>query len=564
MKQHKILWCMILLFFVIIMPFLLVGYPWFLDGEDMGYMFIASQIKNFWDSFSYGQLMCVAPLEYTSTSFYVDCQQAATFFSTYFRPIISACTYVQYQLFGLVAFPYYAVTIVLHGLIASILFYGLAPLVGCVISWLVCCFFAFHPTLMGWIGKFDTQSAQVSTILALLACIFLVKGITRKRNVYLVFSGFMFFVCLLSREVFILFPVIVFLGLHLLPLGHMYRSIKQRFIYHIQILGWFAVAGIAYLVLRVCCFPLVSLSSTAIFKIPAVKFSTIFHFFYDIFWLQLIPWSSYAFFSSYAHGWYYGVYVALKILILLIMGILFVTNTRKKWILFACLAAITFYWQFFFGVGLSIKQLYESLPFVMFGLTVLLGYSRIIQKRLVRVLVLSFLSMGVVINAYNVLSHVRWLRNYGIKKSNATDYLKDMVGNTLINKPLCYMGNTSVLSSVGILQAAWLKGVSHQVPHYFLTKLLIASHVSYATAIKHVKMEKIDDGFRVTSLDHDNVWFMFSPGLMPDYLKEFIIHEQQDDKIFDASIMFKQASWNPAMVMLLYFFEDECFLVFDR
>lgn len=554
------------LFTSVFIVFFFVGYPWFLQGEDMGYLTIVSLLKNAWQSVIYGQTLCVAPLEFPSTMFYDEYLQTATFFSIYYRPVIIFFTYVQFHLFGLLPYCYYAVSCCLHAGVTTMLFNYIVVRVGIVIALLVSCFFAFHPTLLGWFGKLDTQSAQVSTLLGFGAFFVFDRYMQTSRSFYFFISWVLFCICLFSREAFIGFPLIVACAMLARSYAsHQTPSWLLRVKNAVVISGIYGVAVIFYLLVRLWRCPPAPLTQAVVLKVPALSLSACWHFFYDTFWLQWFPWTTYAFFKDISCCGMYGLYVLIKAFIILALCLLFATNTRKVYVLFLLCAVVTFYWQFCFGIGLNIKQLYESLPFLAVGVAYLFRYSTIMTQPLMKRLFYSFFMIGIMCNACVVLSSVRQTRNHGLKKWRATEWLQQEAGMRLVDKPLLYMGTTTYLSAVGLLQTVWLKKIGTTLPQYFFHKLYLHPEVSYVDAQRFLKLKKISGReLRITSHHKDKVWMQMTNSPLPSYLRDIVVYDKQDDRLFEVGLLFSSHDFFNHMAVLVWFFQEEQFLIFDE
>lgn len=551
------------IFCIIFTAFFIIGYPWFLQGEDMGYLALVSLVRTMWESCFHGPILCIAPNEFTTLSFYLDYEKTVTFFSAYYRPLIVVFIYIQYAIFGLVPWLYYALTIALHAGIATILFSYAQLFVGTFIAAFCSLFFAFHPTLMGWVGKLDTQGAQLSTLLGLGAFIFVERGITLRRKSYIIISWLLFFLCLLSREAFFAFPGIIALACLMFFGLYQNGSFRHVCLDIAKIMSGYVVATMGYLLLRLWQCPPAPLAQAVVLTLPTVDVNAAMRFFYETFWVQWIPWTSYAFFSSFYDQRMYVIFILIKVLILVLLGLLFLTNTKKRYVVFFALATITFYWQFIFGIGLNIKQLYESLPFLILGLACLMGYARIMRYRIVKRLVFGYLALGIAINAYMVLSYTRQLRDHGLKKWRATEDLKQRVGNRLLHKPIFCLGNTEPLAVTGMLQTIWLKDISRALPQYWCTHIIISPTVTIKDMKNDVVIRKINYGFRFMSRNPDDVWWRVKQGVLPLYLKEIEVHASHKGNIVDMSCIFNEEAWDPTMVLLMWFFEEEQFVIVD-
>jgi len=489
-----------------------------------------------------------------------------TFFNVYFRPVLFVFYFIQYHLFDNNPYGYFVFIILLHAGIASLIFYGIARYTNYLFGLISGLFFAFHPTLLGWFGKIDSQHNHINLFLIMLTLLLLIKSIEQSSWKKYLLACFLYLCAILTREIFITLPLILFLGLNLLPIRQQYpwfKKLKNQLIW----LSGIALTALFSIFLRFITYPRLVLSTgsskSILFSCAMIKTKVIavLQFFYDTFWLEWFPWKAYAFFNEHN---LLLVYKCIKLLILVGILAFLVTNTKKKILLFFPLASLCLFWPFVVSYG-GIRHFYESIPFFCAGLACLIYYSSLRKYKTVMLCVYGSLFTMLSINAYCVVTTMQNLRVLVQKATHPIEKLKETVKGALIDKPLFFFNAPTPLRAVGIIQATQLYKISTAAPQYFCYDLRIQTDEKNPAEIKNlIQIIKNNNSVRFITNDKEKLYFTYPLGKeLPFLIKKVIGNEFVGDKIFDITLVFDERIFNQETIPLVWLFDQEEFVILE-
>ncbi|MHA1693721.1 MAG: hypothetical protein ACTSUG_00550 [Candidatus Helarchaeota archaeon] len=157
---------LILSLLIFIIVFSLLGLPytkWSFYQEDFASVWGSQNIKL--TNWFLGKDLHLSgrPSNYISPKF--------SFFSAYYRPVVFLFYYFQSLFFGANAYGYFLITILLHALNSVILFNISLYFFDYLLAFSGALFFAFHSSLIGWLGSRGAQAIYI-TLLFLFLCFY--------------------------------------------------------------------------------------------------------------------------------------------------------------------------------------------------------------------------------------------------------------------------------------------------------------------------------------------------------------------------------------------------------
>lgn len=359
-SRRNVVLLSVILFFIVFLLFILSIPQWYFEGEDFGIVFRASQItsiKDFLSIFTHGTVSNQAPPDLL-----FNFPQ-----TTAYRPIYVFSVWLQFILFKTNAIYYFWYSILLHAAICSLFFFLVCRFTSPLGAFLGSLFFAFNPKLSVFIGKIDLQHQKLCLLFMLISLIFLIKYIDKLKIKFLILSLLAFFISLLSREIFIVFPFLLALFIFL------YRKNINWHQKVYPLIGFFATSFL-FLIINFILIP----SPTNQIAEP-INLSSFENFWYNLYFYYLttlIPWSSYFFFKMFN---LLPIYALLKILLIVTPIILFFTNTSKKFILFLLFCTTILHWPTLL-CGINGRFWYEPALLYIFALIMLYEKSRLQYK----------------------------------------------------------------------------------------------------------------------------------------------------------------------------------------
>ncbi len=570
-----------LLFIGIIFVYMIPMKTWGLVGEDYSTLFQALHTKSFIDAFIYGDVSRV------STGIINVPMNNITpgFFSVLYRPVWLIFCKITYSLFGLNAYAYLILSIVLHALVSLFLFYWLSLIIDSRMSAILTLFFAFHPSL-SWIGKLDNAQYILSLLFGLGSIICF--------NMLMVAGLLMFLLCLLTRETLIFLPLLLVVS----------DNKKNKFFTWDLLLG-FGLVILCYGLLRNInypLFPLVSANSADQLVGQFTMhnyFSGLFVFFSNCFGMH-IPYFSlwgtlqqtgFLFAFNYLRilcyvlliGWLVISLLFTNIQKLLTIGtflvgfffirpwpfngifffmflitcLLFFTNKHPRLICATLLVGCVFIWpQLLYDYPVE-RFWYEALPVFILVYAYLSKYSNLdfilIRKQQLFYFFLPFLLLTTlyVQEKRHNLAYVFGEQHHKILE------LKKY--KSLLNKNPIFVIN----NNCGINFALLLHGITDkEAPHFNYRRVYLVSNLSFSDSFS---IEIVNCGVHITSKDSSNAWIRENNPcneLPPLFLDSIEINDKNSrGDIFDLTFKFKKQFFYENMKIIVWSESDKKFVV---
>lgn len=407
---------------VSILAFILPCKTWNFVGESYSSIYGVSSIKSLSDFSNKKIIDSMSDTVNASTP-----RPNRTFLGTY-RPALWLAYLIEYKTFGLNAYLYYLLLVLIHIINSFLLFYLLKPLFNGLIALFCTLFFTVNPTLFVWFGDISRHQNQLSLFLFLLSVLFLKKILTTtKTNIFWVFlSALSYLLCILIRETFVIAP---FLAALAVPFFYKQKQIRKKICSITFILA--AVFSV-YLLMRLSSCPFTVESSQNIFslceKMPLIIFKNFFYYLKELY-LSIVSVFFYHKFCLFCenHNWIFE-YKIIKNSLLLALTILFIINKQKKMFLYLFLCFILVLWPFFFIKAVSsinvLCYFYEALPFASAALGTLLYYHAYEQSKIFKTFFLSTASIFVIANTTTMISYQRACSTVGEKFNEGILQLK--------------------------------------------------------------------------------------------------------------------------------------------
>lgn len=537
------------LFCGIIAVFCIANPTWFFDGEDYGLVLKAAQCTTWHDIYN---LLVQGKVVNLSLPMATANQDACahppeSFFSVYYRPLLLFVHHLQYHIFGTCAYAYFVFIIIMHAAIATLLFIFLCLWVRSSIAALCSLYFAFHPTLYGWLGKIDTQQHQLVVFISLLTILSLIRCIHHKKWWYYALFSTLFLLSLLIRETVIVLPIIILLG------GWELKKINRNDAIVICLASFLSIG--LYFCLRAYAYPPHFSSTSLSLLATSTSCTQIVRFFYDLFWLAWFPWTTYV---TCKQLQLLPLYTLAKLLIASVVMMLFITNSRKTLVLCACASALCLYWPLLITPYGGLRFSYESLPLCAIALALLLHHSSLCNYIWFRRTMIVGLFCLIMVNAYVVCKSMRTIMKIPQKTHAALMDLKKYSA-LLHNKPLLVLNAPKPLHAIGIIQAIQLYGISSRLPQYFFRNIAVQTIEETKNLNGILWVQQEPSSIRLISNNIKKVWFeivSFEP--QPCYIKQVIVHQKDDqNRINDLSIVFEKAFFHPELTVLIWLFEYE-------
>jgi len=166
--------------------------------------------------------------------------------SSYYRPLNRLTYVLEYKLYELNPFGYHAGNILLHATAVLLLYYLLNSLFSSTgLAFTTALLFAVHPINSETVNFISARNNILSTVFVLSSFIVFIRAEIKQKTVYFWFSGFLFFLGLLSKEIAAMLPIML-LAYNFKFSSPIAKKIRQKFISLLP----FAFFAIIYIVLR--------------------------------------------------------------------------------------------------------------------------------------------------------------------------------------------------------------------------------------------------------------------------------------------------------------------------
>lgn len=520
-------------------------------------------LRDLWDFFINGNVCNLSSFSLIKNLPTQDYTQT----TTYYRPLFLVLHTLQFNAFGLESYAYFIFIIIVHALNAATIMYLLMLITSdIVLSFLCSLFFAFHQLLYGWLGKIDMQQHQITLFLMLAAFLVWIRNRQKPQLRTYGLVCMLFLSSLLMRETFLILPLIIVLALVIFRSNNSTSTAKH----HCRLLTACVIITLLYITMRTmaCSQQAFTISHPTII-ITGIRQSAyailgkFAQFLYDFFWCQWFPWSTYDFFCRHTMLTLYRV---IKAIILLTVTALFITNTQKKFIIFAIFSILALLWPLLFTSYGGYRFAYEGLPFCALALACLIHFSSSTRNNLVRGLIYGVLVVSISINGVHVIQSMHSIMKTPCRITTTLRNFRNINGTKYQRTPLFVFNAPSPLTATGLIQAIHLYGIGLTRPLYFCAGLTISTQIEAHRACTLIDIIKTKDGLRFVSRSRELVTFSLKPGeeLLAEqkhfYIDHTIIHQQTNDKISDIEFIFKPGYYRPDINILALFLDEACLI----
>lgn len=550
-NKNQQLFLSLLLFFLVVATCLIFNNQWFFDGDDFGWVLRGSLIENIKHilySFYYGSTG--TPQHVFTNNMYALTPQGTpypneTVLTMYYRPLLLIIHALQYKLFGVSAYGHFGMIITVHALNTTMLFNLLNIYLRPTTAFACSLFFAFHPTQYYGLGKIDYQTHQFHLFFALLSIICLVYFIKKRNKLLLIPTSFFFLLAMLCRETYVVFPAVVLLWLVIKRKEYLLSTSSIAYA-----VGTFVTAIAVCIGMRAMAYPLTFTGGTMLSQSSAssivmiIKSNVISKFFqlYDHFWLQFFPWNMFLFMKK---NGLLELYRLIKLLLLVSLHTLFITNKRKSFVVLALGSFMMLSWPFISTTaGGNYRYYYEALPFLMLSLGLLFRHSTLsmIPRHLLRT---GFAAL-VFFCSFQVIESMKKASDYRKRVDTTYQKFADAMNGRLRKYPLFIINTPPDTFSLGVKQALQLYKVSLTPPIYHFERLTIYPNPnSINDNADFITTQVSCNQIRIATRDRRKLSFRLAPfqesnhRIEHEYLKEIIINDKDGENIYDLALVFK-------------------------
>ncbi len=213
-----------------------------------------------------------------------------SFLVALYRPLLSLIIKIQASFFGLNAYSYKLMGLVIHASLSTIILRILLSYFSFTVALISALFFAFHPSLFTWLGVLACQTYAFDLVF-LIVIAWALKRFFDTNNAWFYFAACLCaFLSMLARETLLFLPAWIFIFTA-------YNNHNSPIIKAVKITSGFVISHITYFALKLYLFPFNKLDSGTGFALtPASfiarqmdRFYDIVTFVCDFFGISLIP-----------------------------------------------------------------------------------------------------------------------------------------------------------------------------------------------------------------------------------------------------------------------------------
>lgn len=375
--------------------------------------------------------------------------QQLSFLSVFYRPLTRVLFALQLPFFGNQPYGYFVVTMFFHALNTTLLFNIFVHLFKAML-WAVlgALLFAFHPTLVGWIGWIAAQPYQVGLFLLLLSLILFFSYVRGRSRWFLCVSCVLYALALFLFEITIVYPV--FLVFLFFIINEMFPLFSMPFVSYLKKILCFGFVNIFFLIVRVVQYPLSGAQAhrpiISLGKVLSNRLLQIKSFFFDI--------SNVLVLSLHNHT----IRVFIIGIVYAFFVFLYMRNSHKKLLFWLGASMFVFMWAAFVTVYVT-RYFYFALPlFVAFVISSIVfvksKYARLIQNIVACVLV------GII--GANMVHMRKDIFSRGTEWHLYTDACRLLLLNPVINNStaLLFVGLPMHQFQTALAQRLWFFGLA--------------------------------------------------------------------------------------------------------
>jgi hypothetical protein len=505
----------ILLFFVVVIPFLLVIKKLWFGQDDLGNIMngLIRNWKDFIRVFTDDETKYIMPHNYT--------RPIRNFINGYTRPMQHIPFSILYFLFGPNPYVFYTTSIIFHGINSVLIFNITRRFLSDTLSIIATLFFAFFPFYEGLLRACSLHH-YMSVFFFLLSIHFFLSFMKTDIRAFFYSSGLFLFLSLLSRETAIFAPFAFILGT-LLFTSQPQTSLLNKIKFTFSKTWIFIGTLVSYVSLKLYSFGITTLTQTLgrfLFKVPTAQIpSTITPLLekvvthtqatpsevaqqYSIsLWTKIAP--IYSKVSCLFFKWA-GTILQLesKLYILgtttiLLFSLVYGLRKRFALLLFLIFSTLCFMWP---SIVVAVDSRYMDLAYPLMIFAICLAIHFLLKEKTLfsRILVICATVIGFFLLANGLWQNMSHLRKTGIEQWNLKKTYQKLVSSGVFKKKnhaiFLNMGlETDLESQFQILTGNKNLNVSR----------IYLSILSNKTSGGGSKVAPIKDGFRLTSLDEN-------------------------------------------------------------
>ncbi len=558
-KKYEVLYPYIIILCIGILAFIIPCKTWNFVGESYPSIYGITNIKNL-NTFITGNIL----ENMNSNTVNVSIQpKNLTFFNSIYRPALLLTYLIEYKLFGINAYLYYLLIILIHILNSFLLFYLLTNLFSGIVALFCTLFFTINPSQFLSIGEVCRHQNQLSLLFFLLSMLLFKKFLESKTNLLVTLpAGILYLLCILMRETFLVAPFLVVLAI---PLVYKHKFTLKKILF---ILSMLLTAILIYFIMRRIGYPLAINSShnpfifggEMLYSIPKYIISfakELYLIFVSIFFYHKF------YFFCEVHNLVF-LYKIIKDSLIVGLIILFILNTQKKLFLYFSICFIAASWPFFVIKALSSMNIfcyfYESLPFAAAALGTLLYYNSYTKSKLFKIIFYTASTLFVVSNTAGMMIYQHRCSTAGEKFKNGIKNLKLDNNEILQDKVFLITNVKNILGSrFGTAHAFQLNFMENKKPKAVLLSLDIYSLNNDLTQYLDVNFD--NDGSKITlkSKNTDLLWFEINNLQEEDLnscVEKFEANIKSEQKIYDLTIVLKNDFITQKQALIIW--DDNC------
>lgn len=475
-----------------------------------------------------------------------------SFFAVYYRPLAFILRCVQRLFFGFCSYYYFLVIIFLHAMNSVLLFYVFQWFFALPWAFWGATFFAFYPSLCGWLGWITAFHQMVSFTFIILTIICFKKYIDTKHCLFYLASSLLFLMALFTRETAIVLPFWFIMALFFYDKRMQSFSFFKRVWHYITITSVFWLTSLFYLVLRLILFPIkfaghgfgLELNLAAFLLQIKTRFFEAVTFASDLAGL------------SFMDGGQRFLKGCLIIVFFGTLFFLFVKNKKKTTIMFCVFSMFLFMWQAVLRYYAS-RYLYPVLPFYIAMLILLITCYKSIHNVTLKKISLAVLPVVVFLNSVFLYSALKQRECFLHKVDLA---FNELCENKMIHdRVLCFVGLPWSSLRTGIAQAVWLRGININLPIYYDRGTWGCSDAEIFN--NYVTITKNADGFRIKTTNPEKMWI--AGGGQAYSMGKKIVHQRVNGRISDMSFYLDKKYLEQNLVFITWDYEEMRFKFLD-
>ncbi|MFH1831817.1 MAG: hypothetical protein ABH827_03350 [bacterium] len=556
-EKHKNFLYSIAIFLCVFIPLSILSSNWGFDIDDCGvilgsrFINLQSFINLFKISDQYGLYL---PSNYSAPQ-----HNFIGSMSGFYRPITLVFFGIQYTLFGAWPYGYVLIMIFFHALNAALLFNLFLFFISYFWAIWGALFFAYHISLWGWMSWIAAQPYTTSLNFLILATILFFYSLKKNKIAYLLLSCSLYAIAVFLFEFTIVFPLFItscfliydFLRKPLqLPtyLGKSFFSFFKKTIFLWSVTIFFLIARFMACIKNNNQTSLtVSTSINNLIFSLKTRTADLISFLVDICNISFIPSGNQILKGS------------LVLLVLSLLLFLFYKNKQKKIIIFFFVSTILFLWPAILK-HYTLRYFYFSLPLYIFMILLLFkntDYAHHIKLKKITTLI------ALVILGGNIFFVSSRLKTRGLFLKDKADVISELLAHKNINSgPLCFIGIPRSTFSTALAQQLWMCGLNESQPIYF--DLSLFARTQATNEKNHLKIEQIENGFKLKSLDPQKLWWdSWGGGEMPMGNKTVHKTDKNTGHIYEISIVLDKKHLNKKLIFITWDYVKNKFMILD-